>query len=625
MAQRPITFTTEISSTVTVALGSDFYSVQSDTGISLARFSHDQLLEATSDGNYVPATILPYQDSTIVTDEYVEAIARDFEERDDVWSRSFLSALILPTTLQGFTGGDNDVLLLRLNPAVVRPQPGPYLIHRLTGCISAVAKLYQDPYGAFVCSVAKRLNAPGSFETVMLRGPIKVPSRLFYTPSHDKPLAGFRFAVKDVIDIAGCKTGCGNEGYRNVYPEASRNATVVQQLLDAGAILVGKTKTTQFGEGSDPTDCRAPAGVNGVYGSRPSTSFTSSYGVFPVSAQLDTVGVFTRSAALMGRVGSIMMSQAYSLPQHVPLSRRRYKLLYPVRTSGASASQMLRWFPYPGEPGIAPEAEAEMEVAVCMLESHLGCSRETFNLDDLWEKTRPAGEPASLDEATGKLYSILTTYSQVDVISKFLADFRLTNGGRLPFIDPIVLARQQFGRQQTREAFLAAVRAKSVFAQWIRDVLLAVDDARTTPILVFPQSFGLPSYRDIHLDGPIFWDKFSVYAIGYLGGCPDYTVPIGEVPYESRITGQQEYLPVSLSIVSRPGQDLTLFDILNGLEDRGVLREVGTGPRLFNNGSPLSNQIPRLTDDADTIDLIKGEASVDVLDGSDVLEIKAQA
>ena len=61
-----------------------------------------------------------------------------------------------------------------------------------------------------------------------------------------------RFAVKDIIDVAGLETGLGNRCYRGLYPSRPSSARCIDRLLDAGAILVGKTKTTQFAEGEVP-------------------------------------------------------------------------------------------------------------------------------------------------------------------------------------------------------------------------------------------------------------------------------------------------------------------------------------------------------------------------------------
>ena len=62
------------------------------------------------------------------------------------------------------------------------------------------------------------------------------------------PLFGVPFAVKDNIDVAGCPTTAGCPAY-SYMPQ--RTAPVVQHLLDAGAILVGKTNLDQFATGLD--------------------------------------------------------------------------------------------------------------------------------------------------------------------------------------------------------------------------------------------------------------------------------------------------------------------------------------------------------------------------------------
>ena len=60
------------------------------------------------------------------------------------------------------------------------------------------------------------------------------------------PLYGIPFAIKDNIDLANVPTtaGCADYAYT---PEKS--ATVVQKLIDAGAIPIGKTNLDQFATG----------------------------------------------------------------------------------------------------------------------------------------------------------------------------------------------------------------------------------------------------------------------------------------------------------------------------------------------------------------------------------------
>ncbi|MGZ8783505.1 MAG: amidase [Gaiellaceae bacterium] len=62
--------------------------------------------------------------------------------------------------------------------------------------------------------------------------------------SRPGPLSGRTLAVKDLFDTAGIRTTYGSGLYREHVPE--RNAVSVQRLLDAGAVLVGKTHLPEF-------------------------------------------------------------------------------------------------------------------------------------------------------------------------------------------------------------------------------------------------------------------------------------------------------------------------------------------------------------------------------------------
>ncbi len=70
------------------------------------------------------------------------------------------------------------------------------------------------------------------------------------------PLDGVPFAVKDVIDVAGQPTRFGSRVFESAAPAAA-DAPVVAALRRAGAIPVGKTRTTEFAF-TDPTITRNP-------------------------------------------------------------------------------------------------------------------------------------------------------------------------------------------------------------------------------------------------------------------------------------------------------------------------------------------------------------------------------
>src|SRR5205807_2873495 len=75
-------------------------------------------------------------------------------------------------------------------------------------------------------------------------------------PDKTKPLYGMTFAIKDNIDLADVPTTAGCPAY--VYVPA-KSATVVEKLMAAGAIPIGKTNLDQFATGLVGT--RSPYGA----------------------------------------------------------------------------------------------------------------------------------------------------------------------------------------------------------------------------------------------------------------------------------------------------------------------------------------------------------------------------
>ncbi|MCC6826895.1 MAG: allophanate hydrolase [Novosphingobium sp.] len=120
------------------------------------------------------------------------------------------------------------------------------------------------------------------------------------------PLAGVPFAVKDNIDVAGLDTTAGCPQF--AYAPAA-NAFVVQRLLDAGALCIGKTNLDQFATGLNGT--RSPYGAprcvfNRSYvsgGSSSGSAVVVGAGLVPVALGTDTAGSGRVPAAFNGLVG----------------------------------------------------------------------------------------------------------------------------------------------------------------------------------------------------------------------------------------------------------------------------------------------------------------------------------
>jgi amidase len=188
------------------------------------------------------------------------------------------------------------------------------------------------------------------------------------------PLHGLTFATKDIFDIAGRVTGCGNPDWLASHPPASANAAAVQALLDAGARMIGKTITDElafslngqnfhYGTprnavtperlpggssggsasvvghrivdlalGSDTGgSVRIPACLNGIFGIRPTHDAVDSTGVMPLARSFDTVGWFARDARTLRRAGEVLLP-----PDRSGIALNR---IYVARDAFATADQ----------------------------------------------------------------------------------------------------------------------------------------------------------------------------------------------------------------------------------------------------------------------------------------------
>ena len=123
------------------------------------------------------------------------------------------------------------------------------------------------------------------------------------------PLAGLRLAVKDIFDVAGYRTGCGNPKRFEEAHAASRTAQTVQMILDAGARFVGKTQTDElafslFGQNSHfpfPVNAAAPDRVTG--GSSSGSAAAVAGGLADIATGSDTGGSIRAPASFCGLIG----------------------------------------------------------------------------------------------------------------------------------------------------------------------------------------------------------------------------------------------------------------------------------------------------------------------------------
>lgn len=158
-------------------------------------------------------------------------------------------------------------------------------------------------------------------------------------------LSGNTFVIKDLFALEGHVPSFGNMRWRDTHEKSSETASVVKNLLRAGASLAGLTKMDQLayslvgnvGEGEAPTNprypdrftggsssgsasavagslanfglgtdtagsIRVPAAACGLFGVRPTHGSVDSDGVIPLAPSFDVVGVLARNGCLLDTV-----------------------------------------------------------------------------------------------------------------------------------------------------------------------------------------------------------------------------------------------------------------------------------------------------------------------------------
>ncbi len=132
------------------------------------------------------------------------------------------------------------------------------------------------------------------------------------------PLHGIPLGIKDIVDVAGWPTRAGSS-LRSDLP-AERDATLVARLRAAGAILLGKTVTTEFAS-FDPPPTRNPFNTERTPGGSSSGSAAAvATGMCLGAVGSQTGGSITRPASYCGVAGCKPTYGRVSLSGIVPLS-----------------------------------------------------------------------------------------------------------------------------------------------------------------------------------------------------------------------------------------------------------------------------------------------------------------
>ena len=407
------------------------------------------------------------------------------------------------------------------------------------------------------------------------------------------PLAGLPLAVKDVLSTRGVPTTCSSRilaGYKPAY-----DATAVQRLERAGAMMLGKTNCDEFAMGGSNensaygpvrnpvaldrvpggssggsaaavaadlavaalgTDTggsiRQPGAFCGIPGMMPTYGRVSRYGLIAFASSLDRIGPFARNVRDAATLLTVMAGKD-------PLDSTSADL--PVEDYGASLDQPVKGMrigvptDYFGE-GLDPQVKERVEAGSATLE-RLGCRRVPLRM--------PHTE-----------YAVATYYliATAEASSNLARYDGVRYGVRVPGATLMEMYRKTrgkgFGAEVKRRIMLGtyALSAGYYDAYYLKAqkarALIARDFAQAfeqVDAIVTPTS-PVPAFRlGERTADPLAMYLADIYTVtGSLAGVPGISVPAGRTP---------EGLPVGLQIFGPAFGEARMLQLAHAFEQAG--------------------------------------------------------
>jgi amidase len=381
-------------------------------------------------------------------------------------------------------------------------------------------------------------------------------------PTGSGLLDGLSFGVKDLIDIQGYVTGCGNPDWARQHPPAPANAVCVDQMLASGASCIGKTVSDElafsldgenvfygtplnprapdrvpggsssgsasavacglvdFALGTDTGgSVRVPAGNCGVFGLRPSHGLVSVAGILPFAPSFDTVGILAKNVDILARVAVSLLSC------EVPTSAS-VDSVYVFREALALCD---------------PEVKQALKQPFQMISDLLGSFVREVSIREIDGEASDAG-----------LTPWLNTFCTLQ-----WADIWSCLGGWIeaskPTLGPRTSKNFELARNLDRRRIGLSVQRKEAYRRRLNTFLKPHDllCLPTTPALAPVKGTLGDNARTSQAQLSYYPRTLSLTSIAGIGRLPQTTLPLGDVAG----------VPVGVSLIAGYGQDAFLLKI----------------------------------------------------------------
>jgi len=383
-------------------------------------------------------------------------------------------------------------------------------------------------------------------------------------------LNGLPILVKDSINTADLPTTGGTPALAEFQPED--NAAVLQSLLDAGAILLGKTNLHELSAGYTTTNAftgatlnpydfaripggssggngaalaarlapvavgedtagsvRVPAALNGVTGFRPSSGRYSQGGVIPLATSLDTLGPMARTVEDLALLDSVITGAPMGLAD--------------ISLDGLRLGVPRAYF----QELLDPRVEKALGKVFERLQN-AGVVLVDADIPQVGELTQQASLVLNLFEAPRDLSNYLEANNAGVTVTELAAQVASPD---VSFLLSLALAGAVSEEDYLTVAFGLLPILQSIYLDYV--------DRNNLDAVVFPTSavpapqIGATSVSIDGVDMPVFDAYFRLGHYTPLVGAPTVSLPIGQLPGGLPVGG--------IDIAGRPGDDRRILAI----------------------------------------------------------------
>ncbi|MFQ6091813.1 MAG: Asp-tRNA(Asn)/Glu-tRNA(Gln) amidotransferase subunit GatA [bacterium] len=404
-------------------------------------------------------------------------------------------------------------------------------------------------------------------------------------------LAGIPVAVKDNMCMEGVLTTCGSRILSNFV--APYDATVVRRLIEADAVIIGKTNMDEFAMGSsnensyfgpvkNPHDheripggssggsaaavasgqailalgsdtggsVRQPAALCGVVGLKPTYGRVSRYGLVAYASSLDQIGPIAKTVEDCAMVLRVIAGHDPRDSTSVKAEVPSYSEALGGRLKGIRIGLPEEYF----AEGLDPEVESAIRDAVEPL-TDSGVSIESVSLPHT-------------DYAVAAYYILATAEASSNLARYDGVRYGYRSPGDRGLIDLYIRSRSEgFGQEVQRRIMLGTYALSAGYydayylkAQKVRTLIKEDFDRAflTYDVLITPTS-PTPAFKfGEKLDDPLTMYLSDIYTISAnLAGLPAVSIPCGKT---------QSGLPIGLQITGKPFDEATVLKIAAAIE-----------------------------------------------------------